>query len=248
MRRGQSRPRRPAAPARAGWPGRLRRQASIEASAAGSGSLGCQSSCGNRPAKKAACSPVPLAISSTSPRSRQHLAKHRGDRLRGCARSARAACAASLRRLGPVRLLVDQHRLARRQGLVEPAPRRVDRAPPSGSGRRPWPARRRERSAPMNWSSAALLSVSVGSTSIAPWTTSGKYMVIGWKPSSISPLARSSVVRPPAKPLSLNRASCMHGPLVAERRVEHVLQAAQDVIGVEHRILRTPAAGRRRRG
>ena len=29
----------------------------------------------------------------------------------------------------------------------------------------------------------------------------------------------------------------MHGPAAAERRVEHVLEAAQHVIGVEHRIL-----------
>ena len=44
------------------------------------------------------------------------------------------------------------------------------------------PARARsatERSAAMNWSRPARLSVSVGSTSIAPCTTSGKYMVIG---------------------------------------------------------------------
>ena len=29
----------------------------------------------------------------------------------------------------------------------------------------------------------------------------------------------------------------MHGPLFGERRVEHVFEAAQDVVGVEHRIL-----------
>ena len=55
--------------------------------------------------------------------------------------------------------------------------------------------------------------VSVGSTSMAPWTTRGKYIVIGWKPSSISALARSIVLKPSAKPRSENNASCMHGPL-----------------------------------
>ena len=49
--------------------------------------------------------------------------------------------------------------------------------------------------------------------SMAPCTTSGKYMVIGWKPSSIMALAKSRVVTPvPSSHLSSNRASCMQGP------------------------------------
>ena len=52
--------------AAAGWPA-LPRQATIEASASGSGSVGCQSSAGKRRANASACSPVPLAISRTMP-------------------------------------------------------------------------------------------------------------------------------------------------------------------------------------
>ncbi|MNF01131.1 hypothetical protein D3C80_2000750 [compost metagenome] len=65
----------------------------------------------------------------------------------------------------------------------------------------------------MKRSSSALDSVSVGSISMAPWTTRGKYMVIGWKPSSIIALAKSSVVMSvPFSHSSSNRASCMQGP------------------------------------
>ena len=46
-----------------------------------SGSLGCQSSAGNVRAKCTACSPVPLATSSTSPARGQLLGQHRRDRL-----------------------------------------------------------------------------------------------------------------------------------------------------------------------
>jgi hypothetical protein len=41
-------------------------------------------------------------------------------------------------------------------------------------------AHARSRSVAMNRSSEAFDSDSVGSISMAPWTTSGKYMVIGW--------------------------------------------------------------------
>ena len=63
----------------------------------------------------------------------------------------------------------------------------------------------------------------------------------GDSPRRSAPWRDRACVRPSAKPLSLNRASCMHGPARAERRVEHVLEAAQDVIGVEHRHPRRPA-------
>ena len=90
----------------------------------------------------------------------------------------------------------------------------------------------------MNRSSEAFDSDSVGSISIAPWTTSGKYMVIGWKPSSIIALAKSSVVTPvPSRKASSNSTSCMQarspkGWLIRSR------EAGADVVGVEHGVLR----------
>src|SRR3546814_8954143 len=49
-------------------------QAAIDSRDAASGSLGCQSNDGNAAAKCTACSPVPLAISSTS-RSEEHTSE-----------------------------------------------------------------------------------------------------------------------------------------------------------------------------
>ncbi len=64
----------------------------------------------------------------------------------------------------------------------------------------------------MNWSRLCLDSDSVGSISMAPCTTSGKYTVMGWKPSSIVALAKSSVVSPvPSSQRSSKSASCMQG-------------------------------------
>ena len=96
--------------------------------------------------------------------------------------------------------LVSQHRLARRQRLVEPAARREDRRGLQALVPRPRPLGDRAQRGD-ELVEAALDSVSVGSTSIAPWTTSGKYMVIGWKPSSISALATSMRVRGPRRSL-----------------------------------------------
>ena len=62
-------------------------------------------------------------------------------------------------------------------------------------------------------------------------------MVMGWKPSSIIALAKSSVVTPVSfSHASSNSTSCMHG-LVAERLAHEIAQAGADVVGVEHGIL-----------
>ncbi len=73
----------------------------------------------------------------------------------------RAASVSSSRRRGV-------QRGAARKAAASPAPVLLD-----------WARSARPRNTEANWSSEALLSVSVGSISKAPCTTSGKYIVIG---------------------------------------------------------------------
>jgi len=74
------------------WP----RHASMLVSASGSESLGWNARLGSAAANAAACSPVPLAISSTSPRAGSNALEHGEDRRRGCAPVAGAKRRASV--------------------------------------------------------------------------------------------------------------------------------------------------------
>ena len=62
-------------------------------------------------------------------------------------------------------------------------------------------------------------------------------MVIGWKPSSISALARSMRADAVGEAFVREDRLVHARAALGERRVEDVLKAPQDVIGVEHRVL-----------
>ena len=224
------------------------RQAAIDANASECASLGCQTRCGKRSANQIACSPVPLATSRTVPLSGSHPPGP-PQWVHGCAERPELSAAHQrrrtlveapvrhlLRRLGRLPILVDQHRLARRQRLVEPPARRINRRRLEALS----PAFARaaiERSAMMNWSRLALR-FGLGRLD-QHRAMDDQREVHGHRVEALvdQRLGDVDVLSPPPKPRSEKIASCMHGPLVAERRVENVLERAQDVIGVEHRIL-----------
>ncbi len=195
-----------------------------------------------KPSEMDACSARPLATSSTSPRSATREARQRS--VRDCA--APPARSGGLAR-PPARLV------ERRPSLTPPPARFPDHCTPApaSSPREVSSSRRRGActgAALRLWSPATgalgdraqrgddeliearLDQVSVGSTSIAPSPPAGSTWSSGGSPRRSAPWqGRACLV--PRQSRDRRRSPCMRAA-VGERRVEHALKRAQDVIGV----------------